>query len=246
MLNLNISLTKDEFDEMSNIPRDAWFTTVKFDNGLSPHCQEASTLDANHEMKKKLMMPWIKASIRGKRVLDLFSANGAFAFECALAGAEVVVGIEFDEDRVRCAQFVARVLRRNGMVAPQFYVADVYGIADRFPDPFDVVLCMGGLYHIADPPYILTQIRKLTRDKVIVQTSGVLPGTDNRATFVIREDQRAKGLTSLRGGKGVWMLSVPCFQAILTHAGFRLLEQAQPETSQRERFPWYCALAAVV
>ena len=232
MLNLNISLTKDEFDEMSNIPRDAWFTTVKFDNGLSPHCQEASTLDANHEMKKKLMMPWIKASIRGKRVLDLFSANGAFAFECALAGAEVVVGIEFDEDRVRCAQFVARVLRRNGMVAPQFYVADVYSIADRFPHPFDVVLCMGGLYHIADPPYILTQIRKLTRDKVIVQTSGVLPGTDNRATFVIREDQRAKGLTSLRGGKGVWMLSVPCFQAILTHAGFRLLEQAQPETSQ--------------
>jgi len=246
MLNLNASLTKDEFAEMSNISPNAWFTQVKFANGLSPRCQEASTLDANHEMKKRLMMPWIQENIRGKRVLDLFSANGAFAFECALAGAQEVVGIEFDEDRVRCAQFVAGVLRRNGMVAPQFYVADVYSIADRFSEPFDVVLCMGGLYHIADPPYILTQIRKLTRDKVILQTSGVLPGTDNRATFVIREDQTAKGLTSLRGGKGVWMVSVPCFHAILTHAGFHLLEDAQPEASQRERFPWYCALAGAV
>jgi len=102
MLNLNASLTKDEFAEMSNISPNAWFTQVKFANGLSPRCQEASTLDANHEMKKRLMMPWIQENIRGKRVLDLFSANGAFAFECALAGAQEVVGIEFDEDRVRC------------------------------------------------------------------------------------------------------------------------------------------------
>jgi tRNA (mo5U34)-methyltransferase len=246
MLNLNVSLTKDEFAEMSTIPPNAWFTQVKFANGISPRCQEAATLNANHEMKKKLMMPWIKENIRGKRVLDLFSANGAFAFECALAGAQEVVGIEFDDDRVRCAQFVAGIFRRNGMVAPQFHVADVYSIANRFPEPFDVVLCMGGLYHIADPPYILTQIRKLTRDRVILQTSGVLPGADNHATFVIREDQRSKGLTSLRGGKGVWMVSVPCFQAILTHAGFHLLEDAQPETSQRERYPWYCALARTV
>ena len=246
MLNLNVSLIQDELADMSNIRPNAWFTQVKFANGLSPRCQEAATLDANHEMKKKLMMPWIKENIRGKRVLDLFSANGAFAFECALAGAQEVVGIEFDEERVRCAQFVAGVLRRNGMVAPQFYAADVYSIADRFSEPFDVVLCMGGLYHIADPPYILTQIRKLTRDKVILQTSGILPGNDNRATFVIREDQTAKGLTSLRGGKGVWMVSVPCFQAILAHAGFRLLKDAQPEPSQRERFPWYCALAGAI
>jgi tRNA (mo5U34)-methyltransferase len=246
MLQLNISLTEEQFSEMSNTPPNAWFTQVKFANGISPRCQEASTLDENHEMKKKLMIPWIKKNIPGKRVLDLFSANGAFAFECALAGAKEVVGIEFDEDRVRCAQFVAEALRRKGMVAPQFYVADVYSLADRFSEPFDVVLCMGGLYHIADPPYVLTQIRKLTREKVILQTSGVLPGTDNRATFVIREDQRSKGLTSIRGGKGVWMLSVPCFQAILAHAGFRVLEDAQPKPSQRERFPWYCVLAEVV
>jgi len=245
MLNLNITLKNDEIAEMSSISANAWFTQVKFANCTSPRCQEASLLDANHEMKRKLMMPWIKEKVQGKRVLDLFSANGAFAFECALLGAREVVGVEFDQERVRCAQFVARVLQRNGLVAPQFFATDVYSIADQFSLPFDVVLCMGGLYHIADPPHVLSQIRKLTKEAVVLQTSGILPGQDNRATFVIREDQTSKGLTSLRGGKGVWMVTIPCFQAFVSHAGFRLLKDAQPEPSQRERFPWYCALAGV-
>ena len=246
MLNLDVSLNRQELAEMTAISANAWFTQVKFSNAISPRCQEAELLDANHEMKKKLMMSWIRENVPGKRVLDLFSANGAFAFECVLAGASEVVGVEFDQERVRCAQFVSRVLQRNGKLAAQFYVSDVYSIAERFSQPFEVVLCMGGLYHIADPPHILTQIRKLTCESVIVQTSGILPGEDNRGTFVIREDQTSKGLTSLRGGKGVWMVTVPCFQAIIRHAGFRLRQEAQPEVSQRERYPWYCALASAV
>lgn len=243
MLNLDFSLTKDEAAAMSDIPPDAWFTQVKFINGVSPRCQEASVLDANHEMKKKLTLGWIQESVRGKRVLDLFSANGAFAVECILAGASEVVGVEFDRERVRCAEFVADILKRNGKAAPSFLVGDVYSIAERFSQPFDIVLCMGGLYHIADPPHVLTQIRKLTKEKLIVQTSGILPGSSNHGTFVIREDLTSKGLTSIRGGKGVWMVSVPCFQAMLTHAEFRVVKETQPESLQRERFPWYCALA---
>jgi len=243
MLNLDFPLTQAESAEMSTIPANAWFTQVKFANGISPRCQEASVLDVNHEMKKKLMLPWIRENVRGRRVLDLFSANGAFAAECALAGAQEVVGVEFDSERVRCAQFLARVLARNGIIAPSFCVRDVYRIADFFLQPFDVVLCMGGLYHVADPPYILTQIRKLMKEKLIIQTSAILPGRSNRATFLIRLDQTSKGLTSIRGGKGVWSFSVPCFQAMLRHAGLRVLTDAQPEFWQRRRFPWYCAVA---
>jgi len=243
MLNLEFSLTPQESIEMSAIPANSWFTQVRFCNGVSPRCQEASLLDPNHEMKKKLMLPWIRDNVRGKRVLDLFSANGAFAVECALAGATEVVGVEFDAERVRCAQFLAGVLQRHRVTAPTFYLADVYSIAERFAEPFDVVLCMGGLYHVADPPHILTQMRSLAKEKLIIQTSGILPGHSNKATFLIRDDQTARGLTSIRGGKGVWHVSVPCFQAMLTHAGLRILEDKQPKFWQRRRFPWYCALA---
>jgi 2-polyprenyl-3-methyl-5-hydroxy-6-metoxy-1,4-benzoquinol methylase len=243
MLTVPFSLTLDESHAMSNIAADTWFTQVSFANAVSPRSQQASVLDTNHEMKKSLMLPWIRRVVPGKRVLDLFCANGAFSIECALAGAREVVGIEFDAERVRCAQFLAAVLERNGMVAPRFSIGDVYALGEYAGQPFDVVLCMGGLYHIADPPHVLSQIRNLMGEKLIIQTSGILPGPTNRATFVIREDQTSKGLTSLRGGKGVWKVSVSCFRSILRHAGLRVVQEKQPKILQRRRFPWYCALA---
>lgn len=242
MLTLDLTLTSDETAEMSGIRPGAWFTQVRFSNAASPPAPEAF-LDENHEMKRKLMLPWIRENVRGKRVLDLFSANGAFAVECALAGAREVIGVEFDPERVRCAEFLSRVLARSGLTAPKFSVGDVYTLTQRFSQPFDVVLCMGGLYHIADPPYILSQIRKLVREKLIIQTSNVLPGRSNRASFFIRTDRTASGLTSIRGGKGVWTFSVPCFKAMLQHAGMRVLKDRQPTVWQRRRFPWYCAIA---
>jgi tRNA (mo5U34)-methyltransferase len=209
---------------------------------MSPRHPEASVLDANHEMKKKLMLPWIRENVPGKRVLDLFSANGAFAVECALAGAQEVVGVEFDAERVRCAEFLARVLARNGVAAPRFCVGDVYTLTQRFSRPFDIVLCMGGLYHVADPPYVLLQMRKVMKDKLIIQTSSVIPGRSNKASFLIRADRTANGLSSIQGGMGVWTFSVSCFQAMLQHAGLRVLAEKQPEFWQRRRFPWYCAI----
>jgi 2-polyprenyl-3-methyl-5-hydroxy-6-metoxy-1,4-benzoquinol methylase len=243
MLNLDITLTPQESAEMSSIRAEAWFTQVKFANCVSPRAPEVSMLDANHEMKKKLMLPWIRENVGGKRVLDLFSANGAFAMECAIAGAKEVVGLEFDPERVRCAEFLARVLAGNGLVAPKFSVGDVYTLTQRFSQPFDIVLCMGGLYHIADPPYVLSQLRELVKERLIIQTSNILPGRSNRATFFVREDRTASGLSSIRGGRGVWRFSVPCFQAMLKHAGLRVLQDKQPDFWTRRRFPWYCAIA---
>jgi len=246
MLNLDFSLTPDETAEMSGIRAEVWFTQVKFSNGISPRAPEAAFLEQNHEMKKKLMLPWIKEHVRGKRVLDLFSANGAFAVECALAGAREVIGLEFDPERVKCAEFLSRVLARSGLTKPKFCVGDVYALTHQFSRPFDVVLCMGGLYHIADPPYVLSQIRELVTEKLIIQTSNVLRGRSNRASFFIRADRTASGLSSIRGGKGVWTFSIPCFQAMLQHAGLHVVEDKRPTIWERRRFPWYCAIAEPV
>ena len=244
MLTLDFMLTSEELAEMASIPAASWFTRAKFANGISPRCPESSFLDKNHEMKKKLMLPWIRENVPGKRVLDLFSANGAFAVECALAGAREVIGVEFDAGRVKCAEFLARVLVRNGVKAPTFCLGDVYGLSQQFSEPFDIVLCMGGLYHIADPPYVLSQIRKVMKEKLIIQTSGILPSSKNTATFYIRDDQTDRGLTSIRGGMGVWQFSITCFQSMLQHAGMRVLADQRPDFWARRRFPWYCAVAA--
>jgi tRNA (mo5U34)-methyltransferase len=247
MLRFDFDLNDNEREQMQAIKPESWFTQVAFRNATSPRHPEAGDLDANHNLKTRMVLPWIKSKVKGKRVLDLFCANGAFSFEAALAGAREVVGVEFSEDRIQCAQFIASTLQgRVDCAVPTFLSGDVYELEVLFKEPFDVVLALGGLYHIPDPPYVLTQIRSLTTGLLIVQTSSVLPGRSNRAKFVVRKDLRHRGLTSVVGGRGAWHYTAPCFENILRHAGFKVLDSTRPPLWSRKRFPWYCALAEPV
>ena len=247
MLKFDFDLNEKERERMQAIKAESWFTQVAFRNAISPRHPEADNLDANHNLKTKMVLPWIKSQVKGKRVLDLFCANGAFSFEAALAGAREVVGLEFSEDRTRCATFIAATLSgKVDCVTPKFIAGDVYELARMFKEPFDVVLCLGGLYHIPDPPYVLSQIRSVTASTLIVQTSSVLSGRANRAKFVVRKDLRHRGLTSVVGGRGAWHFTASCFENFLGHAGFKVLESSRPPLLSRKRFPWYCALAKPV
>jgi 2-polyprenyl-3-methyl-5-hydroxy-6-metoxy-1,4-benzoquinol methylase len=244
MLKFDFDLRAREQQQMQSIKAESWFTQVAFRNATSPRHPEADTLDPNHDLKRKLMLPWIKSKVKGKRVLDLFCANGAFSFEAAFAGAREVVGVEFSEDRVRCAQFIASVLPgKVDCAVPRFLTGDVYELKRTFQEPFDVVLALGGLYHVPDPPFVLTQIRCLTKEALIVQTASVLPGRANQAKFVVRKDLRDRGMTSVVGGRGAWHYTATCFENMLRHAGFKVLESARPSFWERRRFAWYCALA---
>lgn len=242
---MDIELTEDQKAEMAHIPPDAWFTSVDFRNASSPrHPVMASRRrEARHETKRQLMVPWIRDRVEGKRVLDLFCANGIFSVEAALAGAREVVGIDFSAERVRCARFLASTLDSRVDCSFDFAAGDIYDLPNLVSGPFDVVLVLGGLYHIADPPYVLTKIRDLVEEHLIVQTANVMPGTGNRATFVVRSDRTDEGLTSIRGGRGVWRFTAECFESILLHAGFRVLEKHHHPVFEQGRLPWYCAVA---
>lgn len=239
MLRLDIDLTDEQKAAMAAIPAGTWFTGVQYRNATSPlHPDRA--LAANNELKQQMVNDWLVAAVKGKRVLDLFSANGAFAITAALAGASEVVGVEFAEDRVRCAEFIASTIRTDCRIS--FRLGDVYKLTEYFTEPFDVVLCLGGLYHIADPAHVLRQIRAVTRERLIVQTSQVLDQRGNWAQFIVRrQDQTAKGKTSIRGGYGTWHCSPGCLRELLMHGGFNVQEERQPPKPKRKRFPWYLA-----
>ena len=242
---LDYELTPSQKVELAKIPGEAWFTTFEFRNARSPqHSSADPTLDHNHHMKMQLVLPWIRDNVKGKRVLDVFCANGAFALEAALAGAREVLGVDFSSERVACANFLASTLPNAVAGVPKFITGDVYEVNRYVSEPFDVVLALGGLYHVADPPYVLTQIRRLTREVLIVQTSSILEGNRNRAAFKVRrKDKTGRGYSSIRGGYGTWALSVPCFEEMLLHARFQVVESRRPPLFKRGRFPWYAALA---
>ena len=125
----------------------------------------------------------------------------------------------------------------------EFIYGDVYDLPNLVSQPFGVVLVLGDLYHIADPPYVLTKVRDLTKEHLIVQTSNILPRSGNLARFVVRRDRTAEGATSVRGSRGVWRFTVACFESILLHAGFRVLEKRSHPLLHQNHLPWYCDLA---
>ena len=239
-LTLDIELSPQQLTQMRELPDIAWFTQVRFRNAESPLHPEA-VLSANNTMKQSLVGEWLASEVRGKRVLDLFSANGAFAVAAALAGAREVVGVESDPERVRCANFLASTL--PAAARPHFLCGDVYRLSEYFAEPFDLVLCFGGLYHVGDPAHVLSEIRRVTTGRMILQTSQVLPLWGNWARFRIRRrDKRTTGLSSIRGGYGTWWLSPGCLRELIEHSGFGIIEERRPPLWQRARFPWYAAL----
>jgi SAM-dependent methyltransferase len=238
-VHLDISLTEDQKSAMASIPSTSWFAGVAYQNAVSPTHPNPSFAQ-NNDLKQHMVEDWVKRSVKGKRVLDLFSANGAFTFMAALAGAKQVVGLEYSEERVRCAKFIASTLATDCKI--EFRQGDVYKLADYFSEPFDVVLCLGGLYHVADPGFILRQIRRLTTECLILQTSQVLPSWGNRAQFIVRrQDKTMQGLTSIRGNEGTWHCSRACLRELLWHGGFAITQERRPPWHKRRRFPWYLA-----
>ena len=241
VVRIDVDLSTSEIDEMAAIPPTSWFTSFEFRNSKSP-VHPNQSLAVNNEMKQEMVSDWIASSVKGKRVLDLFSANGGFSIIAALAGAKEVIGVEYSQERIQCAEFVADKVRPKLDTKIEFIQGDVYDIAKYFDEPFDVVMCLGGLYHIADPAHVLREIRSLTKERLILQTAQVLPLPLNRARFVVRrEDQTNIGMTSIRRGYGTWYYSPRCLRELLWHGGFDITEERRPPLLKRRRFPWYLA-----
>ena len=238
---INTNLTDAQIEEMKSIPAKYWFTRFHFNNADSPPHPNPK-LAVNDDMKQRMVADWIEQYVAGKRVLDLFSANGGFSALAALAGAREVVGLEYEAERVRSAEFVARVLEPLVECDIRFVRGDVYDMRKHFDEPFDVVLCLGGLYHVADPAFVLRETGALTKERLLLQTSEVLSTKDNVARFVVRrKDRRQGGMSSIRGGYGTWHYSPACLHELLLHGGFKVIDQRIPGPDDFQRFPWFVA-----
>lgn len=238
---INTNLTDAQIEEMNSIPAKYWFTRFQFKNAESP-AHPNPNLAANNDMKQRMLGDWVEQYVAGKRVLDMFCANGGFSALAALAGAREVVGLDYEAGRVRCAEFVARVLEPLVECDLRFIHGDVYDMRKHFDEPFDVVLCFGGLYHIADPAFVLREAGALTKERFLVQTSKVLSTKRNVARFLVRRAHKGQdGTPWIHAGYGTWRLSPACLHQLLLHGGFKVIDERAPGPDDFERFSWFIA-----
>ena len=115
-------------------------------------------------------------SLEGRTVLDLGCNAGFWSLQAIEAGCEHVTGIDGRAMHVEQARLVfeaRRVHRRRY----EFRVGDVYADELSREGPFDVVLCLGLLYHVADPVGLFERLGRWTRELLIVDTT-LAPGDD--------------------------------------------------------------------
>ena len=102
------------------------------------------------------------------RVLDLGAFEGLFAVELARQGATVVAieGREASLEKMRLAK------EALGLENLEVRLEDVRALDPQRHGAFDVVLCLGLLYHLDAPDVfqLLERMRDLCRDLVIIET----------------------------------------------------------------------------
>ena len=110
----------------------------------------------------------LPAGLDGIRVLDLGAHEGGFALEFARQGAEVVA-MEGREYHLAKARFARDALELDNL---KVVSGDVRSDLGAELGTFDLVLCLGILYHLSrdDIGPFLTNVRKLTRNAAIIET----------------------------------------------------------------------------
>jgi tRNA (mo5U34)-methyltransferase len=169
-------------------------------------------------LKDRIAQFPVPEDLRGKRVLDIGTWDGWFAFEMERRGAEVVA-IDCWENPL-FHEMHARLRSRV-----EYHQLDIFDLAPERIGRFDIVLFMGVLYHLKHPLLALERVCALSTDLACVD-SFILreehrPGEDvtRRAFMEFYETNEMGGQTDNWVGP-----SLECLLAFCRTAGFARVE----------------------
>jgi len=171
-------------------------------------------------LKERLANFPVPQDLTGKRVLDIGTWDGWYAFELAKRGADVVAIDCWDNPRF---YEMRRLLNLEARV--EYRLLDVYDISPETVGRFDVVIFFGVLYHLKHPLLALEKVCSVTRELACVDS------------YVLREPQEAElpfegrlvmeffETDEFGGQTDNWVApSAPCLRAFCRTAGFARAE----------------------
>jgi len=115
------------------------------------------------ELKERFAEFPLPPNLSGKRVLDIGTWDGWFAFEAERRGANVVAVDNIEQENFHYA-------RRELASKVVYEIAEVYELRDRGFAPFDYTFFLGVLYHLRHPLLALEIVCELTTDIAIVDS----------------------------------------------------------------------------
>jgi tRNA (mo5U34)-methyltransferase len=176
----------------------------------------------------------IPASLRGKTALDIGTWDGFWAFELERRGADKVVAIDvaniagFDwlpamraqlgDSGQRESNFALAHAMRGSRV--ERFVCSVYELSPETVGTFDVVFCGDVLLHLFNPLQALINIRSVTREMAIIQSSVDSEIERNHPdkpwlSFGLRKSEKVLGSEC-----SYWFFNTRALREIMEYAGF--------------------------
>jgi tRNA (mo5U34)-methyltransferase len=162
----------------------------------------------------------VAADLGGKRVLDIGTWDGWYAFEMARRGAQVVAIDVWDNPRFYEAR---RMLGLEDRV--EYRQMDVYDISPATLGYFDIVIFFGVLYHLKHPLLALEKVCAVTRELACVDSFVLREPHEQELSFEGRLVMEFFETDEFGGQTDNWVApTAPCLAAFCRTAGFARTE----------------------
>jgi len=172
-------------------------------------------------LKERLANFPIPADLTGKRVLDIGTWDGWYAFELARRGAQVLAIDCWDNPRF---YEMRRLLGLEDRV--DYRLMDVYDISLATVGYFDIVLFFGVLYHLKHPLLALEKVCAVTRELACVDSFVLREPHEQELPFGGRLVMEFFETDEFGGQTDNWVApTAPCLAAYCRTAGFARAEQ---------------------
>src|SRR4051794_15494635 len=145
----------------------------------------------------------VMGDLAGLRVLDLGCDVGGFSIQAAKLGAKEVMGVDGRDSNLDDAR---EALAREDLPQVTFRAGDVRDLSPDSYGVFDVVLCLGLLYHLENPADFLKRLAQVCSGYALIETNVALkPRTthEGHRGLWYPEDTRFRG-ASLDNPRSFW------------------------------------------
>lgn len=210
-----------------------WYHTIDLGNGLA-----SKGVFDHRPVADRYGFP---VSLAGMTALDVGTGDGFFAFEMERRGADTVVAI--DLATVGDCDWLPRMRPKLGHAGPDaswprrfrmahamrgskvdYRFASVYELSPYTVGTFDIVFCGSLLLHLQNPLKALTNIRSVTRNMAIIETT-IDPELEKRFPDTPILSFGSPGKEDEPGKDNVyWMYTTAALRRMLAYADFAVTE----------------------
>jgi len=244
-----MTIAPDLRAEIEAEPR--WMYEWELDGERTPLLH--SMLPSIHRTRASLLEEPVRAALAAAgpnaRALDLACCEGWFAHRLLEWGAGEVLGVDIRQQSIRRAELV----RDHLGVDParlRFRTADVLTLDPEELGRFDVVLCLGLLYHVEHPMGVLRLARALTGGLLAVESQTARVATPALFGFpsrgaqqsteavmaVHREPDHAQNPLASYGGALSFCPNPAALELMISTAGFGSVERPLPGAGHDQDF----------